>query len=264
MIVMVAVIILAAFPAPSSAEPRSEAVKIMCGKQVEHNATLFVPNFVATMESISTQIRSTGFGEAISGTGPDANYGLAQCYGDLSPLDCVLCYAEARTLLPQCFPVNGGRIFLDGCFMRAENYSFFREHSGPLDRAVCGNRTRGDHPTFRASARRAVSEAVSGAVNTGGYGRAAADAAANESAFVLAECWKTLDAGACRACLENASRSALGCLPSSEGRALNTGCFLRYSDVDFLNPVPRSGTSRGRVLMFSFSEFSSNFQMNLV
>lgn len=86
------------------AEPRSQKIKLMCGSQLEHNTTLFVPNFVATMENISTQIRSSGFGLAEMGSGPDKYYGLAQCYGDLSPVDCVLCYSEARTILPQCYP----------------------------------------------------------------------------------------------------------------------------------------------------------------
>ncbi|XP_057774571.1 cysteine-rich receptor-like protein kinase 2 [Salvia miltiorrhiza] len=234
------------------AAPRSETVKLTCGKHAEHNATLYVPNFVATMENISAQMRSSGFGQAITGSGPDTNYGLAQCYGDLSLLDCVLCYAEARTLLPQCFPANGGRIFLDGCFMRAENYPFFHEHAAPDDRAVCGNTTRKD-PAFRAAARQAVSEAVSAAANGDGYGRAARD----QSAYVLANCWRTLDAGSCRACLENASRSVLGCLPSSDGRALNTGCFLRYSHTDFLNPLPPNGSQRGVVIVIVIATVSA-------
>lgn len=72
------------------------------------------------MEKISEQMHNTGYGTAVVGTGgPDTNYGLAQCYGDLSLLDYVLCYAEARTVLPQCFPYNGSGIFLNGCFMRA-------------------------------------------------------------------------------------------------------------------------------------------------
>lgn len=72
--------------------------------------------------------------------------------------------------------------------------------------------------------------------------------AANESVYVLADCWRTISARDCRACLENASASVLGCLPAFEGRALNTGCFIRYSDSDFMNPVPRHGNSRGRVV----------------
>lgn len=228
-------------------DPRSQTVKIICGNQLEHNTSIFVPNFVATMEKISDQMRVSGFGEAVTGSGPDTNFGLAQCYGDIPLLDCVLCYAEARTVLPQCFPYNGGRIYLDGCFMRSENYSFFEEYKGPGDGAVCGNTTR-KNSTFEASVRDAVTQAVVAALNQKGYARAqvAVRGAVNESAYVLADCWRSLNASSCRECLDNASASILECLPWSEGRALNTGCFMRYSDKDFLNKVVRNGSSRGK------------------
>ncbi|KAF5940094.1 hypothetical protein HYC85_021261 [Camellia sinensis] len=243
---------------PSLGEPRAQTVQIMCGNQTEHNATIYVPNFVATMENISVQMRNSGFGIAVTGSGLDTNYGLAQCYGDLSSLDCVLCYAEARTVLPQCFPANGGRIFLDGCFMRAENYSFFDEFTGPQDRAFCGNKTQ-KSTTFEDSAKQALIQAVSNAQNNNGYARAkvAVSGTKNESAYVLADCWKTVNVNACKACLENASQEILGCLPWSEGRALNTGCFMRYSDVDFLNPELGNGSSRGTVIVVVVAVVSS-------
>ncbi|XP_061355018.1 cysteine-rich receptor-like protein kinase 2 [Gastrolobium bilobum] len=233
------------------AEPRAKTVKIICGNQLEHNTTIFVPNFVATMENISEQMRSTGYGTAVSGTGPDINYGLAQCYGDLSLLDCVLCYAEARTVLPQCFPYNGGRIYLDGCFMRAENYSFYNEYIGSGDEAVCGNTTK-KNSSFQTAAKSAVLSAVQVAtLNNIGYARekVVVSGTANESAYVLADCWRSLNTSSCKACLENASSSILGCLPWSEGRALNTGCFMRYSDTDFLNKEQDNGSSRGNVVV---------------
>ncbi|XP_027361080.1 cysteine-rich receptor-like protein kinase 2 isoform X2 [Abrus precatorius] len=240
------------------AEPRAKTVLVTCGHQLEHNTTIFVPNFVATMEKISEEMRKTGFGTAIVGTGPDTNYGLAQCYGDLSLLDCVLCYAEARTVLPQCFPFNSGRIFLDGCFMRAENYSFFNEYSGPGDTAVCGNTTR-KSSSFQAAAKQAVLRAAQDAPNNKGYakGNVAVTGATNQSAYVLADCWRTLDKSSCKACLENASSSILGCLPWSEGRALNTGCFMRYSDTDFLNKEQQNGSSRGNVVVIVVAVVSS-------
>ncbi|XP_057496946.1 cysteine-rich receptor-like protein kinase 2 isoform X2 [Actinidia eriantha] len=245
-------------PDTSFGEPRAATVKIMCGNQREHNSTIYVPNFVATMENISVQMRTSGFGMAITGSGPDTNYGLAQCYSDLSLLDCVLCYAEARTVLPQCFPANGGRIFLDGCFMRAENFSFFQEYSGPKDTAVCGNSTR-KNSTFQNSARQAVMKVVADAPNRNGHAReqVVVSGTANESVYVLADCWRTLSASSCNACLENASRSILGCLPWSEGRALNTGCFMRYSDTNFLNPVLGKGNSRGTIVVIIVAVVSS-------
>ena len=246
-VVVVFVVIALLLINGSEGDPRSKMVEIKCGKIVEHNASVFVPNFVATMENISSQMRSSGFGVAITGRGVDTNFGLAQCYGDLSLLDCVLCYAEARTLLPQCYPYNGGRIYLDGCFMRAENFTFFDEYKGPEDVAVCGNGT-GKSSKFQEAAKAAVAQAVVDAPNNQNYARVhfkPTGGGQNDSTYVLANCWRTLNASSCKACLENASSSILGCLPRSEGRALNTGCFMRYSDTNFLNPEPGGGSSKG-------------------
>ncbi|EXB82556.1 Cysteine-rich receptor-like protein kinase 2 [Morus notabilis] len=240
------------------ADPRAQTVNITCGTVREHNTTIFVQNFVAVMEKISEQMRTHGFGQALVGTGPDANYGLAQCYGDLSLLDCVLCYAEARTVLPQCFPYNSGRIFLDGCFMRAGNYSFYEEYKGPEDMTVCGNATR-KGSVFGESARQAVAQAVAAAGApsiTRGYAKAKV-AVRNETAYVLADCWRSLNQSSCSKCLDNASRSIVKCLPWSEGRALNTGCFMRYSDRDFLNKEAGSGSSRASWVVIVVSVVSS-------
>ncbi|XVE85116.1 hypothetical protein DITRI_Ditri17bG0066000 [Diplodiscus trichospermus] len=240
-------------------DPRAQIVNFKCGRQLEHNSSIFVPNFIAAMEKISDLIRDSGFATAVTGSGPDSNYGLGQCYGDLSLLDCVLCYAEGRAVLPQCYPYNGGRIYLDGCFMRSENYSFFEEYMGPNDMAVCGNTSR-KGSNFQGSARQAVSHAVTNALKNGGYAKAqVAVSGTNETAYALVNCWRTLNQSSCRACLENASASMLGCLPWSEGRALHTGCFLRYSDRDFLNKEPGNGISRGTIIIIVVSVVSSLF-----
>ncbi|XP_023545817.1 cysteine-rich receptor-like protein kinase 2 [Cucurbita pepo subsp. pepo] len=240
------------------ADPRSQTAKILCSTVLEHNTTAFVPNFVGTMQAISDQMRTGGFGVARVGKGPDANYGLAQCYGDLSLMDCVLCYAEARTVLPQCFPFNGGRIFLDGCFMRAENYSFYEEFSGPLDRAVCGNNSI-TNSVYGQSTRQAVARAVETAPNNGGYARiqVALPGTPNASVYLLAQCWRNLNRSSCTSCLQNASASILKCLPRSEARALNTGCFMRYSNVDFLNAEAQATRSRGTIVAIVVSLVSS-------
>ncbi|KAL8052640.1 hypothetical protein ABFX02_05G018200 [Erythranthe guttata] len=258
-ILIVLAILLLPLPEKLSADPRTHTVKFTCGSQLEHNASIYVPNFIATMENVSIQIRASGFGKARTGTGPDANYGLAQCYGDLSLVDCVLCYAQARTITPQCYPVNGAKLFLDGCFMRTENYSFYHEYSGPNDQAICGNITRQD-PEFQVSAKRALSQAVLTAPDNNGYGRvemAVAAGRGNGSVYVLADCWRTINASACRACLAKAFDSLERCLPMSEGRAVNTGCFVRYSDVNFLNPITRNPSRRGRVIVVVVSAVSA-------
>ncbi|XP_055815399.1 cysteine-rich receptor-like protein kinase 2 [Solanum dulcamara] len=238
----------------SVAEPRSQIIQLICGNRT----TVSTPNFVGTMETLSEQVRSRGYGVGVTGNGPDANYGLSQCYGDLSLIDCVLCFSEARNLLPECFPNNGGRIYLDGCFMRAENYSFYDQYLGPEDRRVCGNRTT-KGSLFQQNARLAVQQAAANAPSNNGYARAQVSMhrPSNDTAYVLADCWKTLSANSCAACLQNASASMLGCLPWSEGRALYTGCFMRYSDTNF--PISTSGgsSSRGKVVVIVIVVVSS-------
>ncbi|KAG6398784.1 hypothetical protein SASPL_140254 [Salvia splendens] len=214
-------------------------MKLICGIQTEQNATINVANFISTMDKITLQMQSSGHGDAETGSGRQKSYGFAQCYGDLSPTDCTLCYVEARNILPRCYPSNGGRAYLEGCFIRAENYSFYDEFTGPGDGPECGNRTRAG-PEFEESVRKGLSQVVSVASGNVRYGRAevAVGRAVNESVYVMADCWRTISATACRACLENASASLLGCLPRADGRALNTGCFVQYSDTDFMNSLP--------------------------
>lgn len=229
-------------------DPRTRTVQLVCEPPAYNNSNVSVSNFFVTMGNISRQMQAAGFGEGTAGSGPDASYGLAQCYGDITSVDCVLCFAAARTNIPACFPTTSGRLYLDGCFMRHENYRFFEEYKGPEDRVVCGNGTR-KSSAFQESARRAVRQAVAIAPSRGGFARGKVEVGANESAYVLANCWRTLNASSCRACLDNASTSISRCFPLSEGRVLNTGCFMRYSDVNFLNPEQGNGSSRGTTVI---------------
>nr|XP_043608663.1 cysteine-rich receptor-like protein kinase 2 [Erigeron canadensis] len=197
------------------------------------------------MTKIGTQLRSSHSGTSSTGIGPDSMYGLGECYGDLSTDDCVLCYAEARTVLPTCFP-DRGRVYLDGCFMRIQNYDFYEESLGADDATYCGNMTTGG--VFQDSVRRAVTNVVMDAPNNRDYfaHEVALSASVNESAYVLADCWNTLNQSSCADCLGKASKSILNCLPSSEGRAMYTGCFMRYSNTNFLNPESARSSNGGK------------------
>nr|GEU92575.1 cysteine-rich receptor-like protein kinase 2 [Tanacetum cinerariifolium] len=255
------IIIILQLVTRSEGEARAQVIKLICDNGRQNNQTLFVPNFVGMMEQIAAQMRTSRNATALVGTGPDSNNGIAQCYGDLSSDDCTLCYAEARTVLPSCFPHNGARIYLDGCFMRVQNYYFFQEISGPNDTIVCGNKTRKSRP-FQDTVRQAVIKAVTVASQDSDYfarEQMLVSGTGNESVYVLADCWRTLNSSLCRACLENASASISKCLPWSEGRALNTGCFMRYSDTNFLNPVPviSSSSNRGKIIAIVVSVVSS-------
>ncbi|KAF3672767.1 putative lipase-like [Capsicum annuum] len=207
------IVLVVLLPDTSVAEPRAHITLFTCGNE---STRITIPNYVGTLEILSEQMRTSGYRIGVTGTEPNATYGLGQCYGDLSLLDCVLCYIAARDVFANCYPINGARLYLDGCFMRADNYKIYDEYLGPEDRHICGNRTT-KGTLFQENARRAVQQAVANAPT----------------------------------CLRNASASMLGCLPWSEGRALYTGCFMRYSDTNFLNAISTSGgsSSRGKVVV---------------
>ncbi|XP_076938574.1 cysteine-rich receptor-like protein kinase 2 [Bidens hawaiensis] len=259
-ILITLIIIILQAVSRTQGEGRSQIINITCDHQRENNLTLFIPNFVNMMTIIGAQMRSSLNGTALVGTGADSNYGLAQCYGDLSSEDCTLCYSEARTVLPTCFPNNGARIYLDGCFMRVQNYSFYHEYTGPRDMHVCGNATR-KNIKFQGTVKQAVlSAATNAARDSDFFARVNMMVAnGNESVYVLAQCWRTLSPRSCQKCLENASRMITKCGLWSEGRVLNTGCFMRYSDMDFLNPVPVNSRSsnRGKIIAIVVSVVSS-------
>ncbi|XP_073125263.1 cysteine-rich receptor-like protein kinase 42 [Henckelia pumila] len=145
-------------------------------------------------------------------------YSLAQCHRDLSHDDCLQCYAASRTRLPHCLPSPSGRIFLDGCFLRYDNYSFFDERTDPVWDNVNCNSTVGvgvrDDMEFGKNAAELMDNLTAAAVANGGH---AADGI--KGVFGLAECWKTLSRDGCGECLAKANREVKACMPSREGRA---------------------------------------------
>ncbi|KAK1301484.1 Cysteine-rich receptor-like protein kinase 2 [Acorus calamus] len=103
-------------------------------------------------------VKSVGYGVAHTGIGPDAAYGLAQCFDYLTKVQ----WTSAS--------LNFGWVYLDGCFVRVENYTFYTDALGTKDRARCGNTTTGG-PSSVATIKQAVADAVSAAGANVGHER---------------------------------------------------------------------------------------------
>ncbi|RVW46665.1 Cysteine-rich receptor-like protein kinase 42 [Vitis vinifera] len=229
----------------SSSDPRTSEAGLYCSpaKSTDKN---FVPVFVKEMEFLSQLVTLNLWGSHFVNSTPPM-YGLAQCHQDLSHLDCLLCYAAGRTKLPRCLPATSARIYLDGCFLRYDNYSFFSESVDPDHDAVnCSSGSgaivdQGAKLEFVKNVHRVINNVTATAVANGGYGVAVVEGGA-VGVYALAECWKTVNSSGCRACLQKASNEVRGCLPGKEGRGLNAGCYLRYSTEKFYD---NGGESEG-------------------
>ncbi|KAK1302071.1 Cysteine-rich receptor-like protein kinase 2 [Acorus calamus] len=202
-----------------SAEPGRNFMELRCrNSPLSNNLTKEVNYFTDTMETISNKVKSNGFGVSSMGSGPGSIYELAQCYNYLSQVECDICFSKLRTAGALCYPRIGARVYLDGCFLRFDDYDFYMEALGPTDHAICGNTTRYG-PAFVASAVKAVAAAVFQAEVNGGYG----EGRETSSAYAMASCLRMLDAGGCRECLSNASVSARRCFPWSRDGSITRG-----------------------------------------
>ncbi|CAN6326580.1 unnamed protein product [Urochloa humidicola] len=245
-------------------------VATVCGPTQTPDPEAFDVSFVTTLEMIYQNVTQSGFGAAGSGEGNNTVFGLGQCLAYLSPTDCQLCYAQSRVKLPHCLPADGGRIYLDGCFLRYGAANFTAAATDAADTAVCGNATApAPPPGFAAAAAALVRNVTAAAPGARDYYYASASAAAESGrtaaarAYAAAQCWRSLNASACAACVASARDRVLRqCLPNAaEGYGLNAGCVVRYSTRPFYLPSEAGGgggsSKRHTVIIVIASVFSA-------
>ncbi|CAD6231222.1 unnamed protein product [Miscanthus lutarioriparius] len=269
-----ALAVLLALSSAASADPRTSVAGQTCAPGTAVSGSTLADNFVPAMDELNTNVSERGFGTSAVGSGPNTVFGLGQCLRDLSPVDCKLCFAEVRSLLPKCYPRVGGRLYLDGCFGRYGNYSFFGEAlDAASDARVCGtaaegNYTGADPRAFGDAVRAALANVTAAAEAPGSHGFGAGSAAVGAAtAFAIAQCWETLNGTACAQCLRAASDAVAPCAPATEGRALFAGCYLRYSTRQFwnVNGTAGSGSSvHSGILWILLGSFLGAFAIVLV
>ncbi|KAG5153443.1 hypothetical protein AAZX31_05G005200 [Glycine max] len=249
--------LLCFFSHSALSDPRISEVGHYCSTQKSPTSDDYFPIFTKEMEKLQEVVTKQNWGthsEGMSSTTPI--YGLAQCFQDLSSIDCLQCFASSRTKLPRCLPSVSARIYLDGCFLRYDNYSFYTEDTDPLrDTVNCTSQYGavvgdGEKLVFAESVAKVVESVVRVAVNEG---RGIFAVGEGGGVYALAQCWKTVGVKGCSDCLRKAENEVKGCLPKREGRALNTGCYLRYSTVKFYNQGGEDGqgddSSRKRAIV---------------
>ncbi|XP_077253588.1 cysteine-rich receptor-like protein kinase 3 [Tasmannia lanceolata] len=236
----------------SYSDPRSSVAARICSNKTSTAAdrVAFINNYLSAMNALTPQIASQRFGRVTEGTGNATLYAMGQCMGDLSKGDCDLCFAQCKIQIVTCLPyqraTRGGKIFLDGCYVRYDDYEFFEEALSRDDRTVCGNQTEfsGNQTAFAENAAEVVRNLSIEAPKNNGF-FVGFVGGGNSTAYGLAQCWEFLNTSSCGRCLENAASSIGSCLPRGEGRALNSGCYMRYSTQRFYNNSGNATTSGG-------------------
>lgn len=234
-------LILANLITLSLSDSRTYEAGLFCGNTTVNSGT-YIPNFVKEMEILSQEVedKNWGYNGLINSTNSSnviSVYGLAQCFGDMSHTDCLVCFAASRTRLPHCLPANSGRLYLDGCYLRYDSYNFSNQALDPLRDKVNCTASSGaiavkakDMLGFKGNVEGLLGNLTDKAVRNGVFA-----VGGYKDVFGLAQCWETLSKDECRKCLESASKGIKGCVPSEEGRSLYAGCYMRYSTTKFYN-----------------------------
>nr|GMC67586.1 cysteine-rich receptor-like protein kinase 2 [Ipomoea batatas] len=196
-------------------------------------------------------------GEKRFATTQQPAYVMVQCRNYLSTADCVACYDAAVSAIRSCNAANGGRVIFDGCFLRYESNNFYDQTTLPGNVEICGNRTVRQQDAFNTSVEQLLNELLIATPRINGFYAAAkqGESGGGATTYAVAQCAETVSESGCRDCLAVASKNIQGCLPKfADGRAVDAGCFLRYSDTAFfadnqttdITPFLGGGSSSGK------------------
>lgn len=201
-----------------------------------------VPNFNSNLNITFGLVRtdlmnsSKKFVTEQSLSGPDSVYAMFQCRDYMSAADCIACFSAASTQIRNCSVANGARVVYDGCFLRYERSDFYGETTRDANREYCGNKTTSSpDSTFNTTVAGLLGDLQVATPRIDGFFAASKRevAGSNVSVYGIAQCVQTIDSAGCQACMEVAYKNIQRCPPNADGRALDSGCFMRYSDKPF-------------------------------
>ncbi|KAM3402254.1 hypothetical protein ACQJBY_006278 [Aegilops geniculata] len=245
------VLALASALAPSVvADPQATLLNLGCSQYNATPTAAFLVALNSTFAKLRANLSAGGFATASEPRAAAPAFALAQCRPYVTGRDCVACFdAAAARIRASCGAANGGRAILDGCVIRYESAAFFDQSTLPGNTQLCnGSAVTGGG--FDGAVRVLIGDLAAAVPRAPRLAAAAAAA----GVYAMAQCVETVGAGGCAQCLQVASRNIGGCSPNSDGRAVDAGCFMRYSDKRFfpanatvdLAAYLRSGKSRGK------------------
>ncbi|XP_074582303.1 cold-responsive protein kinase 1-like [Curcuma longa] len=214
----------------TNSDPQINLLQDGCSLHNVTNSSAFAATFNDTLDDLRSSISGSNSSLFATSHRPalQSVYSLFQCRGYLSAADCLACFSAAEGHIRRCGAADGGRVIYDGCFLRYESIPFFDQVTPLQNENSCDGRnaTTGG---FTTSVRSLVEDLSAATPRIPKFFAAVA----REGVFAVAQCVETLSEEGCEQCLTAEVSNVMLCLPSTDGRALDVGCFMRYSDESF-------------------------------
>ncbi|MED6113952.1 hypothetical protein PIB30_075592 [Stylosanthes scabra] len=247
----------------AQADPQINSLKKYCGKQIPAAVNrLFNFNDVvyAAMADLRNQSINNYFGTShkAMGDGTITVYAMFQCRRYLSNADCAACFAAANR--DTCTQVDSVHIVYDGCFLRYELFSFFNDTVSDVNGVVCGNpfsKVETINDEFSEEAKEVLNKLQIATPQIPNYYAATKTALVGGGAiYAVAQCIEIVSQNGCHECLNLGFNNIQGCLPYTDAREYDAGCFIRYSQrpffadnqtIDIVTPVLDKGDSHKKL-----------------
>nr|GEU35724.1 cysteine-rich receptor-like protein kinase 2 [Tanacetum cinerariifolium] len=229
-------------------------VRRYCSKYDVLNDEFFLRNLNSTLSSLRRQLTNTTAYHAVARTliNGESVYGLALCREYLSNLECLKCFDIAVKGVEVCGIKNGGHVIYDDCDLRYESNNFYTEANVRGNVGVCGNQTS-SRPAFRETVKKLLSDLRVATPRTPEFYAASTRrvTGSNVTIYAISQCNINISQSDCAKCVSIRSTTLSECLPSTTGRAIDAGCFMRYSNTAFfrdnqttdLTPFLKDGNS---------------------
>ncbi|XP_061337424.1 cysteine-rich receptor-like protein kinase 2 [Gastrolobium bilobum] len=218
------------------ADPQTRLVNTGCSTYNASSLRSFYVSLNETFSEIRGQIsnQSKHFATAQEARGDMLVYAMFQCRNYLSKNDCLGCFTNATTQIRNCSAANGARVIYDGCFLRYESERFYDQTTEPGNGVLCGNNTAKEAPAFRAAGQQVLMDLQIATPRIKGFFAATkTQVSAGGSIYAIAQCVETATETSCLDCMKVGYNNLQTCLPNSDGRAYDAGCFMRYSETPF-------------------------------
>ncbi|XP_071707548.1 cysteine-rich receptor-like protein kinase 2 [Rutidosis leptorrhynchoides] len=222
-------------------------IQRFCGSNAPENPYNFNKNRNSTFDQLRTNLLTNRelYARAQDLSGGDSVYALARCWNYLSVDECVACFDVAVSVFLNCqVGIDGAYVLFDNCFVRYEDFDDFynnpdvqQDGDGTLY-SSCGNQSSSHSIlNFNQSVGEFLSEIrdVTPKISNLYVASARQITNVNTTVYAMAQCVESTNQAVCRTCMNAAYDKLNDCLPSTEGRFFDMGCFVRYSETQFFN-----------------------------
>ncbi|MED6118668.1 hypothetical protein PIB30_005141 [Stylosanthes scabra] len=246
----------------AQADPQINSLIKACGRNRSSSLFNFNKILNATLEDLinqSTRNDDNYFGTSNNVMGGDSVYGLFQCRRYLSNTDCAACVDAAVADILTCSGAVSAHIVYDGCFLRYGPHSFYSDTVRDGNGIVCGNQTYNNE--FSEETKEVLNKLQIATPRIPHHYAATKTALVGGGAiYAIAQCVETVSQNGCYECLNRGFNSIQGCLPYTDAREYDAGCFMRYSHQPFfadnqtidITPFLDKGNSRKKLYLLIF------------